>query len=113
MADVVAVPVGPPATLLALVGRDPGAGLEAALAQKGAFWLLVGTAYPSNAGMVIRTAEGSGAGLGGGACRRCERDQRQTTMMLTAAHTDAPGSAAHPSATCSREVSHPAMRSNR
>jgi len=53
--------LGPPATLLALVGRDPGAGLEAALACKGAFWLLVGTAYPSNAGMVIRTAEGSGA----------------------------------------------------
>ena len=53
--------VGPSARVLALVGRQPGAPLEAALACKGAFWLLVGTAYPSNAGMVIRTAEGSGA----------------------------------------------------
>ncbi len=53
--------VGPRADVLALVGRDPGADLEAALARRGAFWLLVGTAYPSNAGMVIRTAEGSGA----------------------------------------------------
>lgn len=53
--------VGSPSPVLALVGREPGAALEAALAQKGAFWLLVGGAYPSNAGMVIRTAEGSGA----------------------------------------------------
>jgi tRNA G18 (ribose-2'-O)-methylase SpoU len=53
--------VGPRAGVLALVGRDPAAPLEAALAQKSAFWLLVGSAYPSNAGMVIRTAEGSGA----------------------------------------------------
>ncbi len=53
--------VGPAADVLALVGRDPGADLAATLACGGAFWLLVGTAYPSNAGMVIRTAEGSGA----------------------------------------------------
>ena len=53
--------VGPSAAVLALVGRDPDAALDALLARKGAAWLLVGTAYPSNAGMVIRTAEGSGA----------------------------------------------------
>lgn len=53
--------VGPSAPVLALVGRDPDAGLDALLACKGAAWLLVGAAYPSNAGMVIRTAEGSGA----------------------------------------------------
>jgi TrmH family RNA methyltransferase len=53
--------VGPPAESLALVGRNPGVDLSAAFARRGAVWLLVGTAYPSNAGMVIRTAEGSGA----------------------------------------------------
>ena len=53
--------IGPPSDVLALVGRVPDADLDAALARKGAFWLLVGTAYPGNAGMVIRTAEGSGA----------------------------------------------------
>lgn len=53
--------VGPPSRVLALVGRQPEADLEAVLARGGALWLLVGTAYPSNAGMVIRTAEGSGA----------------------------------------------------
>ena len=52
---------GPASQVLALVGRDPGADLDAVLACKGALWVLVGTAYPSNAGMVIRTAEGSGA----------------------------------------------------
>lgn len=53
--------VGPAADVLALVGRDPGADLAAVIARRGALWLLVDTAYPSNAGMVIRTAEGSGA----------------------------------------------------
>jgi TrmH family RNA methyltransferase len=47
--------------LLALVGRDPDADLEAVLARRGAVWLLVGVAYPGNVGMVIRTAEVSGA----------------------------------------------------
>ncbi|HTO55105.1 MAG TPA: TrmH family RNA methyltransferase [Myxococcota bacterium] len=46
---------------LALVGRDPAATLEQSLARGGAFWLLVGVAYPGNVGMVIRTAEVSGA----------------------------------------------------
>jgi 23S rRNA (guanosine2251-2'-O)-methyltransferase len=46
---------------LALVGRDPGASLDESLARGGAFWLLVGVAYPGNVGMVIRTAEVSGA----------------------------------------------------
>jgi tRNA G18 (ribose-2'-O)-methylase SpoU len=50
-----------PAEVLALVGRDPGAGLDAVLAERGALWLLVGVAYPTNAGVAIRTAEGSGA----------------------------------------------------
>jgi len=46
---------------LALVGRNPEADLEESLARGGAFWLLVGVAYPGNVGMVIRTAEVSGA----------------------------------------------------
>jgi len=53
--------VRPAADALALVGRDPEADLAASLARGGAFWLLVGVAYPGNVGMVIRTAEVSGA----------------------------------------------------
>jgi tRNA G18 (ribose-2'-O)-methylase SpoU len=51
----------PPADILALVGRAPGAGLDEVLAATGAVWLLAGVTYPSNAGMAIRTAEVSGA----------------------------------------------------
>jgi tRNA G18 (ribose-2'-O)-methylase SpoU len=47
--------------VLGLVGRDPDADLPALLARRGALWLLVGVAYPGNVGMVIRTAEVSGA----------------------------------------------------
>ena len=50
------------AAVLACLGADPGrrgAALFAGL--DGAVWLLVGTAYPGNAGFVIRTAEVSGA----------------------------------------------------
>jgi tRNA G18 (ribose-2'-O)-methylase SpoU len=47
--------------LLALVGADPEARLERWLAGSGAGWLLAGTAYPGNAGFVIRSAEVSGA----------------------------------------------------
>jgi len=47
--------------LLALLGPDPGAQLETWLAESGAAWLLAGTAYPGNAGFVIRSAEVSGA----------------------------------------------------
>jgi tRNA G18 (ribose-2'-O)-methylase SpoU len=46
---------------LALVGRNPDAELDESLARGGAVWLLVGVAYPGNVGMVIRTAEVSGA----------------------------------------------------
>jgi tRNA G18 (ribose-2'-O)-methylase SpoU len=53
--------VRPTEDVLALVGRDPEATLEQSLARRGAFWLLVGVAYPGNVGMVIRTAEVSGA----------------------------------------------------
>lgn len=51
----------PPAEILALVGPDPGASPEQALAGGSAAWLLVGVAYPGNAGFAIRTAEVSGA----------------------------------------------------
>jgi TrmH family RNA methyltransferase len=51
----------PAPDLLALVGRDPDADLDAVLARRGAVWLMVGVAYPGNVGMVIRTAEVSGA----------------------------------------------------
>lgn len=53
--------VRPPEPILALVGRDPDASLADSLARRAAFWLLVGVAYPGNVGMVIRTAEVSGA----------------------------------------------------
>jgi tRNA G18 (ribose-2'-O)-methylase SpoU len=53
--------VRPAEEILALVGRDPQADLATSLAHGGAFWLLVGVAYPGNVGMVIRTAEVSGA----------------------------------------------------
>jgi RNA methyltransferase, TrmH family len=51
----------PPAELLGLLGPDPGASPEQALAGGGIAWLLVGTAYPGNTGFAIRTAEVSGA----------------------------------------------------
>jgi TrmH family RNA methyltransferase len=51
----------PPAEILALVGPDPAASPEQALAAGGAAWLLVGVAYPGNTGFAIRTAEVSGA----------------------------------------------------
>ena len=47
--------------LLALVGADPGRELGAVLRGAQTVWLLVDTAYPGNAGFVIRTAEVSGA----------------------------------------------------
>lgn len=47
--------------LLALLGPDPAADADAALAGPGAVWLLAGVAYPGNAGAAIRTAEVSGA----------------------------------------------------
>ena len=50
-----------PQTLLALVGDDPAACLDALLATRGTLWLLSGVAYPGNAGFAIRTAEVSGA----------------------------------------------------
>jgi len=52
---------GPPATILALAGRDPGASPEAVMALPGAKWLLVGAAYPGNVGAALRTMEVSGA----------------------------------------------------
>jgi TrmH family RNA methyltransferase len=53
--------VRPAEEIRALVGRDPDADLAGSLARRGALWLLVGVAYPGNVGMVIRTAEVSGA----------------------------------------------------
>jgi tRNA G18 (ribose-2'-O)-methylase SpoU len=53
--------VRPAEDALALVGRDPEADVDGSLARGGAFWLLTGVAYPGNVGMVIRTAEVSGA----------------------------------------------------
>lgn len=49
-----------PADALALVGRDPTAGIDEMIAAAGATWLLVGVAYPGNVGMVVRTVEVSG-----------------------------------------------------
>jgi TrmH family RNA methyltransferase len=47
--------------LLGLLGPDPGADPDEALAGPGAAWLLAGVAYAGNAGYAIRTAEVSGA----------------------------------------------------
>jgi 23S rRNA (guanosine2251-2'-O)-methyltransferase len=47
--------------LLALVGPDPAASREEAMAAGGAAWLLVGSAYAGNTGFAVRTAEVSGA----------------------------------------------------
>jgi len=47
--------------LLALVGDDPTRDLDGIFERADTVWLLVDTAYPGNAGFVIRTAEVSGA----------------------------------------------------
>jgi len=47
--------------LLAFTGPDPSADLASVMARAGAIWMLSGTAYPGNAGFVIRSAEVSGA----------------------------------------------------
>lgn len=47
--------------VLGLVGPDPVAGLAEIMGRAGAVWLLVGTSYPGNAGLAVRTAEVSGA----------------------------------------------------
>ena len=47
--------------LLALVGDAPDRDLDSVLQTADTVWLLVDTAYPGNAGFVIRTAEVSGA----------------------------------------------------
>lgn len=52
---------GPPAPILALVGRDPDASAEAVFSWPGAKWLLVGAAYPGNVGAALRTIEVTGA----------------------------------------------------
>jgi 23S rRNA (guanosine2251-2'-O)-methyltransferase len=52
---------GEPADVLGLLGRRPQEDLAAVLGRGGAFWLLVDVAYPTNVGVAIRTAEGSGA----------------------------------------------------
>lgn len=51
----------PDAEVLGLSGPPPDAPLADVLALRGAVWLLSGTAYPGNAGFVIRTAEVAGA----------------------------------------------------
>ena len=51
----------PPAGILALVTRDPGASPETIFQGPGAKWLLVGAAYPGNVGAALRTMEVSGA----------------------------------------------------
>jgi tRNA G18 (ribose-2'-O)-methylase SpoU len=51
----------PPPELIAVIGPDPDATPDAALAGDGAAWLLTGIAYPGNTGFAIRLAEVSGA----------------------------------------------------
>ena len=54
-------PHGAPGGALAFIGEQPGVATHEVLARDGAAWLLVGVAYPGNAGAAIRTAEVSGA----------------------------------------------------
>jgi 23S rRNA (guanosine2251-2'-O)-methyltransferase len=49
------------AAVLALLGPDPRADLDAVMARGGVVWLLAGPAYPGNVGFAIRTAEVGGA----------------------------------------------------
>jgi len=55
------LPPGRDAELLGMAGPDPRASLAEALRLPGAAWLLVGVAYPGNAGVVVRSAEVAGA----------------------------------------------------
>jgi len=51
----------PAPELMAVIGADPAAPPDEALGAGGVAWLLVGVAYPGNAGFAIRLAEVSGA----------------------------------------------------
>jgi tRNA G18 (ribose-2'-O)-methylase SpoU len=51
----------PSPEVMAVIGPDPSASPEQALAGGGVAWLLIGIAYPGNAGFAIRLAEVSGA----------------------------------------------------
>jgi 23S rRNA (guanosine2251-2'-O)-methyltransferase len=50
----------PPADVLGLLRRDPGADVESVFASPGCKWLMVGAVYPGNVGAAIRTAEIAG-----------------------------------------------------
>lgn len=54
-------PAGASARALALLGVGRSSDAAEVLAREGPAWLLVGVAYPGNAGFAIRTAEVSGA----------------------------------------------------
>ncbi len=47
--------------ILALVGRNPDAGIDEVFVNGGIVWLLAGAKYPVNIGFTIRTAEVSGS----------------------------------------------------
>jgi TrmH family RNA methyltransferase len=72
----------PAADVLACVGDPPGATLDELCARGGAAWLLVGVAYPGNAGFAIRTAEVSGAD---GIAIDCDftREQRREALRMS------------------------------
>jgi tRNA G18 (ribose-2'-O)-methylase SpoU len=52
---------GAPTSVLALEGRRPSESLAEVMRRTGVVWCLAGVAYPTNAGVAMRTAEGSGA----------------------------------------------------
>ncbi len=75
----------PAADVLALVGDPPDATLDALLGREGPVWLLVGVAYPGNAGFAIRTAEVSGAaGIAIEAAFRREERREALRMSMRA-----------------------------
>jgi TrmH family RNA methyltransferase len=74
-------PPGESADAVALVGDPPDAPAREVMARAGAAWLLVGVAYPGNAGFAIRTAEVSGAA---GVFLDCDFDHARRREALRA-----------------------------
>ena len=74
-------PPGESAEAIALLGDAPNASVAEVMARAGAVWLLVGVAYPGNAGFAVRTAEVSGAA---GVFLDCDFDHARRREALRA-----------------------------
>lgn len=74
-------PLGESAEAVALLGEAPDASVAEVMARTAAAWLLVGVAYPGNAGFAVRTAEVSGAA---GVFLDCDFDHARRREALRA-----------------------------